>query len=59
MTAWIDNQGDVWEMGADGQMHTRETRPFPREHVEKKWGPLRRLCPLHGASHEPCVAVDR
>lgn len=22
-------------------MHTPETAPFPREHVEKKWGPLR------------------
>ena len=22
-------------------MHTPETAPFPREYVEKKWGPLR------------------
>lgn len=39
--SWIDNQGDVWTLGADGLMHTPETAPFPREHVEKKWGPLR------------------
>ena len=39
--AWIDNQGDVWRLGADGLMHTAETAPFLREHVEKKWGPLR------------------
>lgn len=24
----------------DGLMHTPETAPFPREHVEHKWGPL-------------------
>ena len=39
--AFVDKQGDVWRMGDDGLMHTPETRPFPREHVEKKWGPLR------------------
>lgn len=38
---WVDRQGDVWHFGADGLMHTRETRPFTREHVERKWGPLR------------------
>lgn len=35
-----DRHGDVWTLGDDGLMHTPETRPFPREHVEKKWGPL-------------------
>lgn len=39
--AWVDRHGDVWRLGADGLMHTPETAPFPREHVEKKWGPLR------------------
>lgn len=39
-SGWRDRQGDVWFEGADGLMHARETRPFPREHVEKKWGPL-------------------
>lgn len=38
---WVDRHGDVWREGTDGLMHTPETRPFPREHVEKKWGPLR------------------
>ncbi len=37
---WRDRHGDVWVEGADGLMRTPETRPFPREHVEKKWGPL-------------------
>ena len=40
-TGWIDRDGDVWHLGADGLMHTPETAPFPREHVERKWGPLR------------------
>jgi hypothetical protein len=36
-----DRQGDVWTLNPDdGLMHTPETRPFPREYVEKKWGPL-------------------
>ena len=39
--AWTDRHGDVWRLGPDGLMHTPETAPFPREHVEKKWGPLR------------------
>lgn len=39
--SWIDKHGDVWRMGDDGLLHTPETRPFPRDHVEKKWGPLR------------------
>lgn len=38
---WIDKQGDVWRLGEDGLMHAYETAPFPREFVEKKWGPLR------------------
>jgi len=37
----IDKQGDVWVEGDDGLMHTPETRPFPRDYVERKWGPLR------------------
>lgn len=48
--AWIDKQGDVWRLGDDGLMHTYETAPFPREYVEKKWGPLR-LLDQHAASH--------
>jgi len=40
---WIDQQGDIWVLGADGLMHTPETVPFPREYVEKKWGPLKPL----------------
>lgn len=40
---WADRQGDRWTLGADGLLHTPETQPFPREHVEKKWGPLRAL----------------
>ena len=43
--AWVDRHGDVWRIGNDGLMHTPETRPFPREHVEKKWGPLRLATP--------------
>lgn len=35
-----DRQGDIWAMGSDGLMHTRETAPFEFEHVERKWGPL-------------------
>lgn len=42
---WIDRHGDVWSPGDDGLMHSYETAPFTREHVEKKWGPLRRLTP--------------
>jgi len=37
---WRDCHGDIWALGDDGLMHTKETAPFPREHVEKKWGPL-------------------
>lgn len=39
--SWMDRQGDVWQVCTDGLMRTSETRPFPREYVEKKWGPLR------------------
>lgn len=35
-----DRHGDIWTLGPDGLMHTPETAPFPREHVEHKWGPL-------------------
>lgn len=38
--AWRDKQGDVWRLGDDGLLHTPETAAFPREHVERKWGPL-------------------
>lgn len=49
-TAWRDRHGDVWREAPDGMMHTPETRPFTREHVERKWGPLEpvdalSLCP--------------
>lgn len=37
---WRDRHGDVWTEGSDGLLHTPETAPFSREHVEKKWGPL-------------------
>lgn len=37
----IDKDGDVWTLGDDGLMHTPDTKPFPLEYVEKKWGPLR------------------
>lgn len=36
-----DRHGDIWTPGDDdGLLHTPETRPIPREHVERKWGPL-------------------
>lgn len=44
--AVIDKHGDVWRLGADGLMHTPETTPFPREYVERKWGPLRPVADL-------------
>lgn len=37
---WRDRQGDVWGLGEDGLLWTRETMPFPRYHIVKKWGPL-------------------
>lgn len=37
---WRDKHGDIWTAGSDGLLHTPETAPFSREHVEKKWGPL-------------------
>lgn len=40
VAAWRDRHGDEWTEGDDGLMHTRETAPFSREYVEKKWGPL-------------------
>lgn len=40
---WVDKWGDVWQVGDDGLLHTPETAPFPREYVERKWGPLREL----------------
>lgn len=51
--AWRDKQGDIWHEDADGLMHTRETAPFPREHVERKWGPLVPVDnPLHTAHNQ-------
>ena len=46
LLSWVDRQGDVWRVGEDGLMHSFETAPFPREYVEKKWGPLRLARPL-------------
>lgn len=43
VVGWLDRHNDIWREGDDGLMHSHETRPFPREHVEKKWGPLRPL----------------
>lgn len=37
---WRDRHGDLWALRADGLLHAYETRPFPREYVERKWGPL-------------------
>lgn len=42
-SAWRDAQGDVWHQRDDGRLDTFETAPFPRGHVEEKWGPLVRL----------------
>ena len=42
-----DKHGDVWVFGADGLMHTPETRPFGYEYVQRKWGPLR-VCGTEG-----------
>ena len=59
--SWIDKHGDVWTLGPDGLMRTPETAPFPREHVERKWGPLRsvtsstqpaRMAPRHEVTEE-------
>lgn len=44
--AWIDAHSDVWRLGDDGLMHTKDTAPFPRERVERKWGPLRLQQPM-------------
>lgn len=38
---WRDRQGDVWQPEEDGLMHAPETAPFSRDHVERKWGPLK------------------
>lgn len=60
--SWVDRQGDVWRVGDDGLMHTPETAPFPREHVERKWGPLRLVSttPVTDADsedHPPCCTA--
>lgn len=46
--AWADRHGDVWRLGDDGLLHTPETRPFPLDHVRKKWGPLRPISSAGG-----------
>ena len=48
---WVDRHCDIWRFGDDGLMHTPETAPFSRAHVEKKWGPLQliRVTRLHAA----------
>jgi hypothetical protein len=51
----VDKHGDVWTLGDDGLLHTPETAAFPREHVEKKWGPL---VPA-AASSQPRAAIRR
>ena len=51
--AWIDRHGDVWRFHSDGLMHTPETQPFPREYVEKKWGPLRLSSPAQRTDGDP------
>lgn len=35
-----DRHGDIWEVGEDSMLHTRETAPFTIEHVQRKWAPL-------------------
>lgn len=50
---WVDNQGDVWVQGEDGLMHSYETAPFPREHVERKWGPLSLMLGESAMPHIP------
>jgi hypothetical protein len=52
-TGWLDIHGDVWTLGEDGLLHTPETRPFSREHVEKKWGPLILAEPPTKPAHPP------
>lgn len=47
---WIDRHGDVWTENEDGLMETPDTRPFPREHVEKKWGPIVNSLTKHNAT---------
>ena len=48
---WVDRLGDVWAHRDNGLMESFETAPFPREHVEKKWGPLKQLS-KRGAGRE-------
>jgi hypothetical protein len=50
---WVDKHGDIWVEGDDGLLHSYETAPFSREHVERKWGPLKAKRALAGS-----VAVD-
>lgn len=47
--AVVDRHGDVWTPGPDGLLYTPETRPFPRDYIERKWGPLR-LVNRHAAA---------
>lgn len=48
---WVDRLGDVWAHRDNGLMESFETAPFPREHVEKKWVPLKQLS-KRGAGRE-------
>lgn len=52
-TVWRDRDGDDWTVGDDDLMHSYETRPFPRAHVERKWGPLVELVPESSSSQTP------
>ena len=42
-SAWQDRHADVWHQIYVNRMESPETALFPREHVEKKWGPLKPL----------------
>jgi hypothetical protein len=56
--SWIDRQGDVWALGEDGLLHTPETRPFSREYVERKWGPLREVTVTTTLDEVWCLTCD-
>jgi hypothetical protein len=50
--AVLDRHGDIWSPRADGLWVTRETAPFPYEHIARKWGPL------VATNHEPWCRQD-
>lgn len=54
---WVDRHGDVWSLGDDGLLHSYETAPFPRERVEKKWGPLLPIGAVTRLSESQAVAL--